>query len=85
MYTFRAAVVGTGFIGPVHVEALRRAGVEVAAVVGSTPEKSRASSLALGVSGNHETLENVLARPVRNRIRTRRGDRLQHPLLSPLP
>lgn len=61
MITFRAAVVGTGFIGPVHVEALRRAGVEVAAVVGSTPEKSRASSLALGVSGNHETLEDVLA------------------------
>jgi predicted dehydrogenase len=61
MNTFRAAVVGTGFIGPVHVEALRRAGVEVAAVVGSTPEKSRASSLALGVTGNHETLEDVLA------------------------
>ena len=61
MGTFRAAVVGTGFIGPVHVEALRRVGVEVAAVIGSTPEKSRASSLALGVTGNHETLEDVLA------------------------
>jgi len=61
MNTFRAAVVGTGFIGPVHVEALRRAGVEVAAVVGSTPEKSRASSWALGVSGNHDTLDDVLA------------------------
>ena len=27
--TFRAGVIGTGFIGPVHVEALRRLGVQV--------------------------------------------------------
>ena len=38
----RAAVVGTGFIGVVHVEALRRLGIEVAGVVGSTPERARA-------------------------------------------
>jgi predicted dehydrogenase len=35
------AVVGTGFIGPVHVEALRRLGVTVRGVLGSTPEKSQ--------------------------------------------
>ena len=34
--TLRAGVIGTGFIGPVHVEALRRLGVEVTAVCGST-------------------------------------------------
>ena len=33
----RAAVAGTGFIGVVHVEALRRLGIEVAGVVGSEP------------------------------------------------
>ena len=37
----RAAVVGTGFIGVVHVEALRRIGVEVTGVVGSSPERAR--------------------------------------------
>src|SRR3954465_12860507 len=37
----RAAVVGTGFIGVVHVEALRRIGVEVAGVVGSSPGRAR--------------------------------------------
>src|ERR687895_321305 len=42
----RAAVVGTGFIGVVHVEALRRLGVEVAGVVGSSPERARAKVLA---------------------------------------
>ena len=31
-----AGVIGTGFIGPVHVEALKRLGVNVAAVCGST-------------------------------------------------
>jgi predicted dehydrogenase len=36
----RAAVVGTGFIGVVHVEALRRLGVEVTGVVGSSPERA---------------------------------------------
>jgi predicted dehydrogenase len=38
----RAAVVGTGFIGLVHVEALRRLGIEIVGVVGSTPERARA-------------------------------------------
>jgi predicted dehydrogenase len=41
----RAAVVGTGFIGVVHVDALRRLGVEVAGVVGSTPERARRKGL----------------------------------------
>ena len=35
-----AAVLGTGFIGPVHVEGLQRAGVRVTGVLGSSPEKS---------------------------------------------
>jgi predicted dehydrogenase len=42
----KAGVVGTGFIGAVHVDALRRLGVEVAGVVGSTPERARAKGLA---------------------------------------
>ena len=42
----RAGVVGTGFIGAVHVDALRRLGVEVAGVVGSNPERAEAKRLA---------------------------------------
>jgi predicted dehydrogenase len=42
----RAGVVGTGFIGAVHVEALGRLGVEVVGVVGSSPERARAKALA---------------------------------------
>ena len=42
----RAGVVGTGFVGVVHVDALRRLGIEVAGVVGSTPERAAAKGLA---------------------------------------
>ncbi|MEY4484040.1 MAG: hypothetical protein RL693_1492, partial [Verrucomicrobiota bacterium] len=31
----RAGLIGTGFIGPVHLEALRRIGVTVQAICGS--------------------------------------------------
>ena len=47
----RAGVVGTGFIGAVHVEALRRLGVGVVGVVGSTPERARAKTLAPVIDG----------------------------------
>jgi predicted dehydrogenase len=53
----RAGVVGTGFIGAVHVEALRRLGVEVAGIVGSSPERARAKGLAPAV----ESYEALLA------------------------
>ncbi len=60
---FRVAVVGTGFIGPVHVEALRRAGCVVAGIVGSTPEKSQAAAKQLGIEKGYDSLEQVLADP----------------------
>ena len=42
----KAGVVGTGFIGVVHVDALRRLGVDVLGVVGSTPERAAAKGIA---------------------------------------
>jgi predicted dehydrogenase len=58
-----AAVVGTGFIGPVHVEGLQRAGVAVTGVLGSTPEKSRRSAEALGLAKGYPDLAALLADP----------------------
>jgi predicted dehydrogenase len=46
MRELRAAVAGTGFIGAVHVEALRRLGVEVLGVAASTAERAEAKGLA---------------------------------------
>ncbi len=59
----RAVVVGTGFIGPVHVEGLKRAGIEVAGMVGSTPEKSRSASERLGLPTAYATLGDALSDP----------------------
>ena len=53
-----AAVVGTGFIGVVHVEALRRIGVDVTGVVGSSPERARQKP---GLPEPYESLEAALA------------------------
>jgi predicted dehydrogenase len=44
----RAAVIGTGFIGPVHVEALRRLGVQVTALC-DLPERVQAAAARLGI------------------------------------
>jgi len=49
MKTICAAVVGTGFIGPVHVEGLRRAGVAVKGICGSSADKSRKAAGTLGL------------------------------------
>ncbi len=61
MTRLAAAVVGTGFIGPVHIEALRRLGRPVAGVLGSSPEKSRAAAHALGLARAYESFDEVLA------------------------
>ena len=59
----RAAVIGTGFIGTVHVEELRRIGVQVAGVLGSTPERGAARAAALGVGRAYPSLEAILGDP----------------------
>jgi len=56
-----AAVIGTGFIGTVHVEALRRIGVDVRGVLGSTPARGRTRADALGVRLAYPTLADLLA------------------------
>ena len=53
----KAGVVGTGFVGAVHVDALRRLGVEVTGVVGSTPERAAGKGLA----PVYESYEDLLA------------------------
>src|SRR5207244_13432599 len=57
----RAAVVGTGFIGVVHVDALRRLGVEVVGVVGSSPERARAKGASVPLPAPYESFEAMLA------------------------
>jgi predicted dehydrogenase len=58
-----AAVAGTGFIGPVHVEALRRLGIRVKGILGSSPAKSETAAKTLGLSKAYVSYEEILADP----------------------
>jgi predicted dehydrogenase len=58
-----AAVIGTGFIGTVHVEQLRRIGVDVRGVLGSTPDRGRERADALSVRRAYASLDELLADP----------------------
>src|SRR3982074_31428 len=56
-----AAVVGTGFIGAVHVDALRRLGVQVHGVVGSTSTRAAERARAAGLPPAYQSMEAMLA------------------------
>src|ERR1700716_35749 len=56
-----AAVVGTGFIGAVHVDALRRLGVQVHGVVGSNSTRAAERARAAGLPPPYESMEAMLA------------------------
>ena len=58
-----AAVIGTGFIGMVHAETLRRLGVRVVGVLGSSPERGAEKAAAMGAGKAYATLEELAADP----------------------
>jgi predicted dehydrogenase len=55
-----AAVIGGGFIGPVHVEALRRIGVEVVGLLGSSFERASQSAGRLAIPRVYRDLDELL-------------------------
>ncbi len=59
----RAVVIGVGFIGVAHVEALRRLGVDVVGVVGSTPERAQAKADTANLPTVYDSVEAVAADP----------------------
>jgi predicted dehydrogenase len=58
-----AAVIGTGFIGTVHIGALRRLGVRIAGVLGSSVGRGADRAAALGIGRAYASLEELLADP----------------------
>jgi predicted dehydrogenase len=58
-----AAVIGTGFIGSVHIGALRRLGVDITGVLGSSPSRGAERAAALGVTRAYSSLEELLSDP----------------------
>ncbi len=60
MPEIKVAVIGAGFIGPVHVEALRRLGIEVVGILGVDEEESREAAESLGLPKAYLDLSEVL-------------------------
>jgi predicted dehydrogenase len=56
-------VVGVGFIGVAHVEALRRIGVNVVGVVGSTPERAEEKAAIAHLPTVYDSVEVLVADP----------------------
>ncbi len=62
MKTIKAGIVGAGFIGPAHAEALRRLpGIEVAALAESTQERAAAKAEELGIPRSYGDYRQLLA------------------------
>ena len=74
-----SALVGTGFIGPVHLEALRRLGRPVAGVLASSPEKSRQAARALGLPRGYASLGELLADPAVGAVHIASPNRHHYP------
>jgi predicted dehydrogenase len=58
-----AAVIGSGFIGTVHIEALRRLGVNVRGVIDATPELAQDAAQRLGLPMAYPDLHAALVDP----------------------
>ena len=75
-----AAVVGAGFIGPVHVEALLRMGVEVTGVLGVSDAESKATAERLGLSKAYRSFEEVLEDGAAKVVHVATPNRLHYPM-----
>ena len=74
-----AAVIGGGFIGTVHVEALRRLGVHVHGILASSPERSAERARQLGVARGYSSLEELLGDERVEIVHVTSPNHLHHP------
>lgn len=56
-----AAIVGLGFVGRAHLEALRRLGIAIEGILGSSPERTKTVAESLGLPRAYESLEELAA------------------------
>ncbi|HEY5436531.1 MAG TPA: Gfo/Idh/MocA family oxidoreductase [Candidatus Limnocylindrales bacterium] len=73
------AVIGSGFIGTVHIEALRRIGVRVAGLLEASPELGAARAAELGLPKAYANLEDMLADDTVQVVHVTSPNELHHP------
>lgn len=77
-----AAVIGSGFIGTVHVEQLRRLGVQVRGILGSDPARGAERAAALQVPRAYASLDELLADPAVDVVHVTSPNRFHHPQVA---
>ena len=80
MSDLKAAVIGTGFIGPAHVEALRRLGIEVVGIAGSSPERARPKAEELNIKKVYQDWRELVADPSVNVVHITTPNYLHYPM-----
>jgi predicted dehydrogenase len=53
------AIIGLGFVGKAHLEALRRLGIPVRGILGSSPERTQEAARELGIERGYSSLEEL--------------------------
>ena len=74
-----AAVIGSGFIGTVHIEALRRLGVDVRGVIDASPELAEAAAQRLGLPKAYPSLQAALDDPEVDSIHVTSPNQFHYP------
>jgi predicted dehydrogenase len=81
MQMLKTAIVGTGFMGKVHVENLRRLGtVEIVAVAGSSDERAREFGKSIGVIRTTGHYEELLEDSTIDAVHVLTPNALHHPI-----
>ncbi len=74
-----AAVIGSGFIGAVHIEALRRLGVGIRGLLEASPELGARRVAELGLPRAYASLDEVLADPTVEVVHVTSPNALHYP------
>ena len=81
MQMLKTAILGTGFMGKVHAENLRRLGhVEIVAVAGSSDQRAREFAKGIGVSRATGNYQELLEDPAIQAVHVLTPNALHHPM-----
>lgn len=76
--SLKVGVIGTGFIGPAHVEGLRRLGIEVVGLLGSSPERAQPKADEMRIARVYRDLEEMCSDPTLDVIHITSPNYLHH-------
>ena len=77
--TIGVGVAGTGFIGPAHIEGIRRNGIQVLGLAGSSLEVAQQKAAQLGIPRCYGSLADMLTDPDIDIVHLATPNHLHHP------